>query len=334
MSWLSKGAKNLVPTLQTGGLNLIPGGESFFKGLFGAPGPSNPYGAPNPTFLMDPARYDYMKKAGENPYIANLPGSAKTISSPYITNLPSQTKTFASTYKPPVGTSDAMFKDYINSVSAPSSVDEVQRNIENEQVQQMLREIGRGTEQSVASQKLDYQDRGLGGPGQMSDIEAVALAQTRGQGEELAAQTRLEALKAEIERQKAKELATQEAYKARYGVGAEADTQARQIAAAGAVSDVEGHNQLLGKQAELGLTEATQNAAMQNELLKEQANLSTTDLNRQAQMDQARAALISGDYRTYAQIMADLYSGGEKNRVEGRIPSLAERTSINLGFKV
>lgn len=49
--------------------------------------------------------------------------------------------------------------------------------------EQLLSGIDRDTNKAVGSLKMDFADRGLSGPGQMSDIEGVGLAQARGEGD-------------------------------------------------------------------------------------------------------------------------------------------------------
>jgi len=157
-----------------------------------------------------------------------------------------QFKGFQDYYKPPTDTSENQFQDLIKTIGAPSSVDEAKKAAETEQLKQMLTDIGRQTDTSVANTKMDFLDRGMAGPGQMSDIEAVGLAQARGSGEEAMNRARLTAYQSELDRQKARETNVAEAYKTRYGAGVEKGTQERQIAAAGAQGDVDTYAKLLG----------------------------------------------------------------------------------------
>jgi len=124
------------------------------KVLGGRKGPDNPYGPADWKSLLDSSKFDYLK---------DYAGKA---------------------FAPVKAQSEGLFQDYLKGIKSGYST-------EDEQLQNLLRDIGRETENNVGSAKLDYADRGLGGPGQGSDIEAIGLAQTRGRGQELGDEARL-----------------------------------------------------------------------------------------------------------------------------------------------
>src|SRR3990167_11255563 len=136
---------------------------------------------------------------------------------PYLQNLSAKTQTGGMKDQLSTIISDALagrtaggakaeqyFQDYMGNIAAPSSVDEVQRQIESDILKQTLGEIGRGTEQNLATAKLDFGERGLLGPGRTSDIVENALAQIRTGGERTAAGARSQLALGEIGRMKAK----------------------------------------------------------------------------------------------------------------------------------
>ena len=142
--------------------------------------------------------------------------------------------TFSNLYKPPEMNSDNLFQDYLSKIMAPSSVDQVRSGIESDQMKENLAQIDRDTAGSIANTKLDALDRGIGGPGQNSDIEANAVAQLQAGGNRTKAAERSKLALSELDRQKAREEATRTAYGARYGAGVASDTQNKSIAASGA----------------------------------------------------------------------------------------------------
>jgi hypothetical protein len=129
------------------------------------------------------------------------------------------------------GNSDKLFEEYLKSVGAPSSVDEVQRGLETEALKQTEQGVDRDVAQSLAATRLDALDRGIGGPGQYGDIEANALAQVRAGGDRTKAAARNAMSQAELTRQKAREEAKTTALGERYKAGVTTDAQARAIAA-------------------------------------------------------------------------------------------------------
>ena len=129
----------------------------------------------------------------------------------------------SSRYNAPSGVGDQYFQDYLKTIGAPSSVDQVQKSLETDLLNQTLQGIDEQTAQDIGSSKMDYLDRGLGGPGQISDIEANALAQIRSGGAKTKAGARTQLGMAEIGRQKAREEALRGAYGQRYAAGTAQD---------------------------------------------------------------------------------------------------------------
>ena len=218
-------------------LSLGMGGSDAYNGILGQ---SN-YGTDFKDIignLGNPTDYSSlldMTKGTDGVYSPSVAGS-----------LPSKGYKFSDLYKPQGSTADNYFKDYLGAINAPSSVDAVRSSLENELLQQTYQDIDQSTNQDVARLKSDFLDRGLGGPGQISDIEGNALAQSYGAGTKAKTGARLNLSLAELERQKGRELAQTEAYGKRYDVGAREAEQGRTIAAGGATTDTQMLNELLG----------------------------------------------------------------------------------------
>lgn len=119
------------------------------------------------------------------------------------------------------GTPEMLFQDYLKQIGAPSTVEQVQQQIENQQLQQILGDIERQTAQDVATAKSDFGERGLLGPGRTSDIAENALAQIKATGGRTGAQARTQLLLSQLGRQAEKEKTMREAYGKRYETGAE-----------------------------------------------------------------------------------------------------------------
>lgn len=140
MSWLSKAAS---PVLQA--LSPLTAGFGGLLGYGSKPGVANPFGVPDLSFLKDNSAYDYLK----NP--VDLTSGFKKIDTS--------------------GT-DATFNDLLTNIGGQNQND-------TEALNNLLRDINIQGENTVGSTKSDFLDRGLGGPGQISDIEANAIAQNR-----------------------------------------------------------------------------------------------------------------------------------------------------------
>lgn len=74
------------------------------------------------------------------------------------------------------------YKNLMSMINAPSSVEAVQQDVEGEQMQNLLRDIGIETKNAYGSTMSDMADRGLVGAGQSSDIAANALGQVNAMG--------------------------------------------------------------------------------------------------------------------------------------------------------
>jgi len=231
---LGKKLKKAVKSVSSGGLSNI-------LGYGGSAGPDNPYSTPDLSFLRDTSKLDFLKDPRSNPYVANLPSSMRT---------------FAGSYRPPEDTSDTLFNDLLGAVpEGPTSSDAIYKEMDSERLAQMLEGIDIDTKGTVGSLKSDFADRGLSGPGMLSDIESVGLAQAYGDAGRTKAGARSEFATKELDRIRAREEADRDAkrraYEARYGAGIARGTQERDIASRGALSDAASFNELLGEQASL-----------------------------------------------------------------------------------
>src|SRR3990167_3794233 len=107
----------------------IIGNKAVPKGMPPSTQPVNSYDLNNPEFLrrlLDTSQFDYLKNFGNQ-------------------NLPGQGFRFSDLYKPPTGTSETMFQDLIKNIGATSSVDEVQKSIESQTMQELMSGIDRDT---------------------------------------------------------------------------------------------------------------------------------------------------------------------------------------------
>ena len=172
---------------------------------------------------------------------ANQSGGAEK----YLTMLPGAGKKFSDFYKAPEDTSDKAFQDYLTKINAPGSTEETRKRLESDALTQTLADIDRDTERQIADLKMSMQERGIGGPGQTSDIEQVALAQAGAAGGRTKAQARTTLQAQQLEREAGKEKLVAEAYGTRYGAEVAKTGQERQLAAAAATTDVQAANQLL-----------------------------------------------------------------------------------------
>lgn len=130
--------------------------------LFGSnPSGKNPYVSPNLDFLKQPAA---------------------TTDYSFLTN-PDATK------DPGLNTSTAAYQNYIGQLQAPSSVDQVQKDVNNQQLQNTLSDITRTTNQNLGTNLINSFSRGLYDPasGADSDITRIGLAQTAAAGGQQAA---------------------------------------------------------------------------------------------------------------------------------------------------
>lgn len=143
------------------------------------------------------------RKAKDNfSYLGNLYGQPL--------NLREKATTFAGVYP------NKQFQDYLSSINAPSSVDVVRKEVESDALRQIYEDIDRELKQAIGTSRIDFMERGLAGPGQISDIEQNALAQLKAGAIRSKAQAGTQIKLAEIERQKEKEKAVTEAYGKQY----------------------------------------------------------------------------------------------------------------------
>ena len=154
------------------------------KSIFGGGG-SKGYVAPDLSFLKDTSGFKYLLDPSQEGYFS--------------------------------GDAETLFNDYLKSVTSPESY-----GAENDYLKQLYEDIDLQTNQALGGAKSDYLDRGLGGPGQMSDIESIGLAQVRGEGQKLKKNAATQ-----LALDRAKRLS--DAYSTRYGAGVSADTQVRGI---------------------------------------------------------------------------------------------------------
>lgn len=115
---------------------------------------------------------------------------------------------------------ERLFADYLSSIQAPSSVDEVTRSIESDLLRQTLTDIDLDTDRALAETRSEAYDRGIGGAGIASEIEFSGLGGIRSEGAKRKSGARTTLALSELDRQKEKERAVREAYGTRYGTGA------------------------------------------------------------------------------------------------------------------
>jgi len=212
--------------------------------------------------------------------------------------------TFGDRYKAPAPTSDKYFEDLMASItgSGPSSAEQAIKSVEGQGLEQLLAEIDRDTAGQVASSKLDYLDRGIGGPGQMSDIEANAIAQLQTGGARTKAGAKTSVLLTQLGRQaeaeKEKEKAKAAALGMRYQTGAASDEQAKQIAAQGALSESQILASLLGEEYKGGITLGEGARGRESDMSRLVLQLLTSTGLKRSEMSQQ-------DKQFYDQLMAD-----------------------------
>lgn len=242
MSWLSKNVSAAI--------NPVSERVGKILGYGSKPGPQNPYPRPDLAYLGDTSKLDYLKDPSKYNYLKDAtpydflktPSTANT----YGANLPSSVKTFSDTYKAPgYSKSDSLYSDLLSSTQGPSSVDQVREQLNNEQLSQLLSGVDTDTKNSIGSLKSDFADRGLGGPGQISDIEGNALAQAYGTGDKTKAAARTALEQSSLDLQKNRENQAIAARTAAASAGQAEDTQANSIAATGAQGDVNNYLQAL-----------------------------------------------------------------------------------------
>lgn len=132
---------------------------------------------------------------------------------------------FADRYKAPTDTSSGLFDQLLGSINSQSGAN-------SDITKQLLDQIDQETAGQVGSLKSDFLDRGLGGPGQISDIEAAGLGDLRAGA--VKAKT---GAKLNLAKQNADALAS--AYGSRYTAGTSADAANKALYGQGALQDAQ-----------------------------------------------------------------------------------------------
>lgn len=187
--------------------------------LFGSGGtPTNSYTSPNLDFLKQGApqvNYDFLKNYGQSVQ-GGLTGNAKS----YLD------------YMQPKTAGDA-FSQYADKINAPSSVDQVRSDVNNQALQNTLGNIQRDTNQKFGSSLMDSYSKGLYGDGANSDIAANAAAQIGAEGARTASNAYTTLAGQNLDLEKQREQAANTAYGQQYQ-GALASDQQQGTLAAGA----------------------------------------------------------------------------------------------------
>lgn len=195
--------------------------------LFGGKKDYNPYQAPNIDFLREAApsvNYDFLRKP---------------------TNLTKKYQDFTNT-APKVG--EQRFQDFIGSINAPSSVDAVRGELNNERLNSTVDSIYRDTRDKFGKDLMSSFGRGIFDPstGADSDIARNSVAQIAASGARTVADARTTMGLGEIERLAEREAAGRDAYGARYEAGVGEDSQANDLWAG-----------LIGKEGDIDLNRDT-----------------------------------------------------------------------------
>jgi hypothetical protein len=306
----------------------------------GTPGPENPYAAlPNGflgdsralDFLKDTSKFDFLKDNNDLNFLKS-PGPSNR----YTSNLPSSMKSFASSYVKPTGSSDSLFQELLGQINAPSSSDDVRREVEGDRMRQLLEGTDIDTRNSIGSLKSDFADRGLSAPGVISDIEGSALAQAYGDADRTKAATRSEYALKELDRMKAKEDAVREAYGARYGAGVASDAADKSIAAQGALSDSGAYNEALLKQADLNESEIGRNMTREMTLASLLGDRKKSYADLLSGKDDLFAQLLNARDLGMAGINAGNFNAGEERKYKYAEPSFFDKMldKVNFGISI
>lgn len=293
---LGKSLKKIGKTaVQFGSLGLI-GGDPFSSPRDPAPN------APNLNFLDDTSKFNFLQDPNRYGNLRDAPSTNR-----FLVNPSDLVKGAAGVG----GNGDQAFQDYINSISAPSSVDAVRGEIDNDQLSQLLAGIDEDTKNASGDLSMDFADRGVAGPGQISDAEASGLGRLAGLGVKSKAAARVGLAQTQLQRLSDKEKAAQAAYGQRYGTSASEDEQMRQLYG-------QGYQDLFGA----GESEAGRN------------------IQQELGLDQ----LLSGDASTYAGIInaRDLSKAGQLssayntqlNNRQARQPGIFENLLRNVNLNV
>lgn len=129
--------------------------------------------------------------------------------------------------------SEDLFQDLLGNIDAPSTIDEVRREVESERLSGVLEDIDSDFASQRALDETSFFERGIRQPGATSDIAENALAQLEGDRIRTRGGERSKIALAEIERLKERERAKTGAFSKRFDVGAQRDSQLLDIFARG-----------------------------------------------------------------------------------------------------
>jgi hypothetical protein len=79
----------------------------------------------------------------------------------------------------PLGSTGGLYDSIISRLTGPSSTEGVRGEVNDETMAALLAAIDEDTDAAAGGAKMDFAERGLGGAGRMSDIEASALGGIR-----------------------------------------------------------------------------------------------------------------------------------------------------------
>ena len=260
------------------------------NGIFSAgkkDGPPNPFAPPDPSNLLN---VDV-----QNPYRDEIIGGLDRGKAP----------SYLDYYRPPTEGGGAAFNAYTKAIGAPSSVDEVTREISGQRYQDTLREIGRGTDLAAGTKVGEFLRRNLVGDGNDSDVARVGVAQVAQQGQEAGARAALDYQGQDLQRLAAKEAELRGAYGKQYQTATATDTQMRELAARAAQGD--------------------QQAAIDYEKLK---------IQTKASLGEEQAKRVYGRSADYMKILSDLYTGGASRQQAGEKGSYVDTLLRNTNVSV
>ena len=286
-------------------------------------GPQNPYAPPDPSGLQ--------KTDVKNPYMdsimKDLTGAKSGSFYDYYKAPETTAKGYMDYYKAPTETAGGYFDQYIQNINAPSSVDEVRREVEGQRYQDTLRDIGRATDIGMGRGVKGYLGRGLAGDGADSDITRIGLAQIAGQGQEAGARATLDYRGKELDRVGAREEAARGAYGERYRAGVATDSQMRQIAAQAAAGDQNAALQVDSQMRELAARAAEGDKNAADELARWKIQMQGTLGENQANRNLSRDT-------SYYDLLANLYTGGANRQQAGEKGGYLDSMLRNINLSV
>lgn len=264
--------------------------------LFGTKGQSaSSIPAPDLSFLDDASKFDFLKDTGKYDFL--LGGDydpAKDLARPsaLLSGLEG------------IGVrGDDSFEDLLGAISAPSSVDEVTGMIEGDRLDQLLSSIDEDIAREKGSLTMDFADRGVAGPGQLSAAEAAGLGRLSGQGLKAKAKARTDLALGELGRLKEREDAMRGAYGQKFSADTAVDQQLRSMFG-GAFG-----------------------AASEEDLTRE---LAMADVMKELGL--GYADILSGRDVAKAQALSGKYSTQVAGRDQGK-SGLFDRIGLNIGIE-